>query len=349
MKERFYTVFLFAGLVLVNSFGIVAQEKKSDDEVIKVETSFISVPVIVSDRNGRYVPNLTAKDFTIYDNGVKQDIEFFAATEEPLNVALLIDTSRSTAEVLDEIKDAAFDFIKLLQPQDKAMIVSFDYAPHVLSGLTDDRKQLRRAVENAEIGAEFGTTLRDALSAVVNGSFAKIKGRKAVILLTDGKDFGSDVSAENLFYSLEESDTLVYTFFYKTGRANRGGLNFPRRQGGMGRGGIFGGRFPRGGGNSSQRNERIERNNEAAEEFLQKISDTTAGRFYSGKVNDLTKTFRSIIEELRFQYRIGFYSKDEKNDDAPRQLKVKVTRPDTVVRARNSYRRKSGNESENTK
>lgn len=344
MKQRIVTKICLAAAILAGTFGVVfAQTQKDADEVIKIETTLISVPVIVSDRQGRYVPNLTAKDFTLFQDGAKQDIEFFAATEEPLNVALLIDTSRSTEEVLGEIKDAAFDFIKLLQPRDKAMLVSFDSAPHVLSRLTSDREQLRRAVENAEIGRQFGTALREAVSTVVNNSFAGIKGRKAIILLTDGKDYGSDISSADLFYSLEESDTLVYTFFYKTGNAlgagNRGGMTFPRRQGrrgGMGRGGIFGGRFPRGGGRSEQKNE-------AAEEFLQKLSDTTAGRFYSGEVTDLTKTLGTIVEELRYQYRLGFYPADEKNESI-RQLKVKVARPDTVVRARSSYRVQSKSE-----
>jgi hypothetical protein len=107
----------------------------------------------------------------------------------------------------------------------------------------------------------------------------------------------------------------------------------------MGRSGIFGGRFPRGGGRSEQKNE-------AAEEFLQKLSDTTAGRFYSGEVTDLTKTLGTIVEELRYQYRLGFYPADEKNESI-RQLKVKVACPDTIVRARSSYRVQSKSESNN--
>lgn len=345
MKQKFI---ILIGLFLATGLGVFAQTERSD-EIIKIETTLVSLPVTVSDRQGRFLPNLKAEDFTIFENGKQQKIEFFAATEEPLNVALLIDTSHSTRQVLDDIKDAALDFVKLLKPQDKAMIVSFDYAPHVLSALTADREQLKRAVKNAEIGEYVGTTLRDALWEV-NQSFAKVSGRKAIILLTDGKDAGSDVSADDLLYSLEESDAPIYTVFYKTGgtmfgAGNQGGMPFPRRQGGMRRGGVFGGRFPNGGGRlpnpqrGERRREKVEKKNAAAEEFLQQLADETAGRSFTGEVSDLKKTFASIVDELRYQYRLGFYPPDEsQNDKTVRELQVKVARPDAVIRARKSYR-----------
>src|SRR5262245_3091856 len=93
-------------------------QKPNSDETIKIETTLISVPVIVSDRQGRYVSGLKASDFTLYDNRTKRSIEFFADTEEPISVALLLDTSKSTAFVLDDIKNAAKDFVRQLRPQD---------------------------------------------------------------------------------------------------------------------------------------------------------------------------------------------------------------------------------------
>lgn len=353
MLQKF--IFL-ACLLLATGFSAVsAQEKSANDDVIKIDTTLVSVPVIVSDRDGRYVPNLTATDFKLFQDGAEQKIDFFAATEEPLTVALLIDTSRSTQGVLGEIKDSAQNFIKLLQPRDRAMIVSFDYDTHILSPLTSNQEQLKRAIETAEIGEYVGTTLRDAVYEVVGRAFAGIKGRKAIILLTDGKDASSRVSASNLLYSLQESDTLVYTVFYETGPNNRNRRNFPqdsgeifgggfpRRGGGMG--GMGRNRFPRGGGNNfpnrrdnPQRRERVERQNELAQDFLQQLSDTTAGRFYPSEIGHLKNTFGLIVDELRYQYRLGFYPSDEKSTETLHQLKVKVSRPEAIVRARDSYR-----------
>lgn len=324
--------------------------RAQDADTIKIDTRLVSIPVIVSDRSGRYVPGLTAADFTVLQDNSPQTIEFFAATEEPLTIALLIDTSHSTRPVLGDIKDSAKSFIKLLSPRDRAMIVTFDFDTHILSGLTSDQAQLKSAIGRAEIPERFGTTLRDAAFQTVTRSFAGIRGRKAVIILTDGKDAGSMISGRELLYALQENDTLIYTIMFKTGDGARRSRNaFPRGRRG---GGIFGGRFPGGnrrfprgdfppvrtGRDNPEREERVERKNEAAEEFLQTLSGSTAGRFYSSKSGKLKKTFEMIVEELRFQYRLGFYPPEETGEKTLHQLRVKVSRPDTAVRSRGSYR-----------
>ena len=333
--------------------GAAAQQTETDADVIKIETTLVSVPVVVSDRDGRYVPNLQARDFTVLQDGKPQKIEFFAAEEEPLNIAVLLDTSRSTEPVIDEIKNAAADFVRLLKPQDRAMIVSFDSEVNFLSSLTADRRELERAIDNVEIGYDVGTVMRDAIDETVNRKFADVKGRKAIILLTDGKDHGSDVEDDELLRLLEESDVLLYSVFYETGGfggrfggmngGNRGGIFGGR--GGRG-GGVFGGRggmgrggnFPRGGG-SNRRVERQRENNENAKDYLEQMSDLTAGRFFQEKKSDLREIFQNVADELRRQYRLGFYPEtDGKPDAAIHDIKVKVARQNVVVRARNTYR-----------
>ncbi len=87
----------------------------------KTNNTLVSVPVVVSDREGHYIPGLKKEDFTVFQDGVKQNIAFFATYDEPVNIALLLDTSGSTDDVLEEIKDAAKDFIELLNPSDKCL------------------------------------------------------------------------------------------------------------------------------------------------------------------------------------------------------------------------------------
>lgn len=344
-----------ASLIALSALGVIFAYAQDSSDAIKIDTRLVSVPVIVSDRNGRYVPNLTAANFTVMQDGTKQNIEFFAATEEPLTVALLIDTSQSTRPVLGDIKDSAKSFIKLLGPKDRGMVVSFDYDTHILSNLTSDQEQLKRAIKSAEIPERlFGTTLRDAAYQTVNRSFAGIKGRKAVIILTDGKDSGSRISTRELLYSLQESDTLIYTIMFATGETQaRNQMPLPRgRMGGRRNGDIFGGGFPRGSRrfptvgfppvqtrrDNPQRKARVELKNQEAAEFLQKLSDTTAGRFYSSKNGKLKNLFAEIVNELRFQYRLGFYPPEETTAQTLHELKVKVDRSETVVRSRGSYR-----------
>jgi len=309
----------------------------AQDDVIKVDTTLVAVPVVVSDRQGRYVPGLKTSDFKVFRDGAEQKIDFFASTEEAINVALLIDTSHSTEPVIDDIREAAERFVKLLGPQDKAAIVSFDYSTHVLSHFTSDAKRLKEAIKQAEIPGPFGTTLRDAVYQTVNEEFATVTGRKAIIMLTDGKDVGSRMSTTDLLYSLQEKDVMVYSVFFKTGPQSRQGIGAGRR------GGMLGGRFPGNdpfpmGRNDPRRGQRAGRANERAEEFLQSLSDTTAGRMYPSDASQLKQTFELIVDELRHQYHLGFYPPDETIPGQIHELKVKVSRADLSVRARSSYR-----------
>lgn len=329
--------------VLLNAPSAPAQER---EQAIKIESTLVSVPVTVSDRSGRYLSGLKAGDFTLYRDGVKQPISFFSAEEEPLNVALLLDTSRSTQNVLDDIKDHASDFLKQLRPRDRALVIAFDYTVHVLSPLTSDRKQLERAVKGAEIGEYVGTTLRDAVFEVIEKHFKQVTGRKAVVLLTDGKDHGSRTSVEGLLERAEESDTMIYSIFYTTGMMNLrpDGRGFPRRdrrdlppdnRNGRRRFPLTGEttQFP----DRRQRRERREKMNERAVEFLEELSEVSAGRFYENELTDLKQTFSMIADELRHQYRLGFYPDGEGVRGTTHKLRVEVARQGAVVRARRSY------------
>ena len=227
------------GALLLLAFSVTAIRGQDNQpvDVIKVYSNLVSVPVIVSDRDGRYISGLKQDDFKLYDNSTQQKLSFFDAAEEPLNIALLLDTSRSTEGVLDDIKKAAKNFLKELRPQDRAMIVCFDYDIHKLSALTSNRKVLEQAIKQAQVGLYLGTLLNDAVMESISRDLKSINGRKAIILLTDGEDAGSRVFRSDLLSYASESDAMIYSIYYASslsppfGRGRR----FPRR------GGIFGG------------------------------------------------------------------------------------------------------------
>jgi VWFA-related protein len=331
-------------ILLLGLFAVVTEARGQEvepDEAIRIKTTLVSVPVVASDRQGRYVAGLKIEDFALYQDGILQTISYFGAEQEPLNVALLLDTSRSTKDVLGKIKEAAREFIKLLQPEDRAMVVTFDFEVNALSPLTNDRKRLEKAIKNVEIGERVGTVMRDALVDAVVQNLAKANGRKAIILLTDGKDHGSYTTREALLDKLEESDVMVYSVYYATNlaamlqrRPQRPGVGM----GGRGRDGTGRGGGPSGrpGGPISPEGQR--RANEAAVEYLIQVSGISAGRFYQSEVTDLKMTFEAIADELRKQYRLGFYPPDADGGSAVHHLRVKVARGDVVVRSRKTYR-----------
>jgi len=329
---------LTCGALFLFAFSVTAIRGQNSQpvEVIKIYSNLVSVPVIVSDRNGRYIPGLRPEDFRLYDNSTPQTLSFFDAAEEPLNVALLLDTSRSTQGVLDDIKQAAKNFLKELRPQDRAMIVCFDWSIHRLSVMTSDRKVLEQAIKQAEVGEIFGTLLNDAVMESVARDLKSINGRKAIILLTDGEDAGSRSAQGDLLSYAAEADAMIYSIYYAPSLQRPLGRErlFPRR------GGIFGGRgptrdrFPRQGPGPQRRAERAE----SAQEFLAKLSEVSAGRFYQSNKTDLKKTFVLIAAELRNQYRLGFVPDSLARDGLVHALKVKVNKPEAVVRARTQYR-----------
>jgi len=321
---------------LLIAFPTSAQNQS--DTPIKVQTTLVSVPVIVSDRAGRYISGLKLADFKLFQDRIEQRISIFDAEEEPLNIAFLLDTSRSTSQVLDDIKKDAGNFLKELRPRDRAMVVSFDYDVHLLRALTSDRKAVEQAIKGASIGERVGTALRDAVAEVIMRQFKRVEGRKAIILLTDGKDHGSRISEEELFDEATESGAMIYSVFFETGFLRRGGrfdrMPFPSRRGGWGRNRFPPDDRPRG---DARRGQRVEIRNEEAEAFLTQLSEVSAGRFYSSKVSDLKETFKLIAEELRHQYRLGFYPDVSKADGQRHTLRVEVNAADAVVRARRSY------------
>jgi len=315
-----------AALVLVSlPFTRVSAQQEPIEKLV-IETRLVSVPVIVSDRSGHYIPNLKARDFKLYDNDVEQKISFFDAAEEPLNVVLLLDTSRSTRGVLDDIRSAARDFLKALRPKDRAMIVSFDKEIQRLSPLTNDQRVLEAAIKRTSVSKYFGTLLHDAVLETSKAILQPINGRKAIILLTDGEDGGSQTGAKELLAYESESDAMIYPIYYESFLGTASGGFFPRLRG------IFG-RTER---KTPQQKERTA----AAVAFLTKLSDVTGGHFFSGKATDLRNAFDLIAKELRYQYRLGFYPAEEAQNGNLRTLKVKVDRPDVAVRARQKYRTK---------
>jgi VWFA-related protein len=326
----------FALLLAVMTFLVIparAQEPQTVD-TISIDTNLISVPVIVSDRDNRYVPDLKVEAFKLFDNQSEQKIVYFDTGEEPLNVVLMLDTSFSTSGVLDDIKKAAKEFLKTLRPQDRAMIVTFDWQFQKLTDLTSNRKQWEAGIKETRVGKYVGTVLHDALMDISKNVLRPIRGRKAIILLSDGEDHGSVVTPDDLIRAQSEADAMIYSIYYR-----------PEMQrifdpGGRGRGP---GRWPfpfhhaapqRPGG--PQGRGRPRRHDQGLE-LMQTLAEVTGGRFYEGETKKLKETFVLIAEELRHQYRLGFYPEELKRDGTTHALLVKVNLPNVSVRSRHEY------------
>lgn len=185
-----------------------------DLESLKIQTNLVTVPIIVSDRNDIYVPDMRQDEFTIEENGVKQDIAFFANITQPFHVVLMIDTSGSTQEKLGQIQRAATAFVDQLQPQDRVKLISFDDQIRDHGDFTNDRQALRMTIASMRSGQ--GTKLYDAMFRAIR-ALQRIEGRKAIVIFTDGVDWTSDrATLDENRRDLEEAGIIVYPIRYDT-------------------------------------------------------------------------------------------------------------------------------------
>jgi VWFA-related protein len=315
-----------------------ANEEVGDEEVVSVSTALVSIPVQIMDRDGRFIPNLRKEDFRIFEDGVEQEVAYFAAVEKPFTVALVIDTSGSTQFKLEDIQDAAIAFVDQLRPDDRVLVVSFDDDIRVLAEPTTDRRAIRNAIRRTRTGG--GTKLYDAVDFVIKQRLEQIDGRKALVLFTDGVDTTSKrASYSSNVSDAEELDALIYPVQYDTQERVAGGGGWPG-SGGGGQPTIFGIPlpFPRPGGGTSGGRGTSSEDYRTAGRYLREMAERTGGRHYrADDLRYLEQAFSNIAEELRRQYSLGYYPLKQTRAVERRQLKVRVKRPNLVVRARDSY------------
>jgi Ca-activated chloride channel family protein len=303
-----------------------------EDEVVKVETNLVTMPVSVLDRDGRFISGLQQRDFKIFENGVEQKVEYFQSVEQPFTVVLMIDVSPSTAFQIDEIHSGAIAFVDQLRPADRVMVVAFDDQVRVLCQPTNNRRVLRDAIMQAQFGD--GTSLYEAVDHVINRELVNIPGRKAVVIFTDGVDTTSRrASYQSTVADVEEVDALIYPIRYNTQRQNGGwGGGGGRRRGGDWIGIILGGGIAGGPAGGSSREYAT------GLSYLETLAQNSGGRkFEADTLYNLEASFAGIAEELRRQYSLGYYPDKVGENGERRRISVRVMRPNVMVKAKSTY------------
>lgn len=287
---------------------VQSEEEVGEGEVLRISANLVSVPVTVINRQGQYVVDLRQNDFRIYEDGAEQTIAHFSNVDRPFSVALVIDTSDSTAPFLEKIKGAAKDFVEQLRPADKVRPVYFHGEIKSLTPVgISDRSMLRAAIDQMESGNwRMGTRLYDAVDFAF-GALKPESTRKAIILFTDGENTWGRATIKSTLKEAEESDVIVYTVQY---------------------------------GNAPPDNskKKIIRRGESASGYLQQLAEKTGGRYFkAGDINAIRQSFAGVADELRRQYLIGYYPNEPAKIGEERKIRVKVNRPRVAVKARASY------------
>jgi VWFA-related protein len=292
----------------------------------------VQVPVIVSDRGGRYITDLKVSDFALYEDGVKQEISFFGSVDEPFSAALLIDSSGSTQAQLMLIKQAAIAFIESLRPQDRVLVMEFNDSVDILCEITNDMGIMRRAIESIKPG-EF-TQVYEAVYTGVWERLNDVQGRKALIIFTDGIDTAStEISQDDTLDAVVESeDVIVYPIRFSTR------LDVERKM--LDRMRLSGKENTEISNTKSMDSlQELDRLYRKADEYLYELAEVSGGKVErADRISDLQAAFKRIANELRHQYLLGYYPVNQKKDDGLRKIDIKVSRTEVRVRARPGYR-----------
>jgi Ca-activated chloride channel homolog len=289
------------------------------EDVIRVSTNLITVPAAVMDRNGRYIANLRRDDFKIFEDGVEQDVAYFASIEKPFTVLLMLDVSGSTQTQLTQIREAANTLVGRLRSNDRLMAIAFDGRINVLNEQPMTVSAIRRTKLHIPQVTD-GTVLYDAVEFGLK-RLAPIAGRKAIILFTDGVDQNSHTTMKDNLADVVEQDVMIYTVRYNTLP------QLPQRLSVI---------------QNEKARRRIEKNlmqkYAVSESYLKALADKTGGRYYrADDLADVAPAFEAITEELGVQYSLGYYPKANSRATADRSIKVRVRYPNMVVRARDNY------------
>jgi len=319
-----------AGALLWLPPGFAQKTKPAEDQKIRVQVEMVSLPVVVATRDGRRVADLEKKDFQVFEDRVEQEIAGFASTDEPISVAVMLDTSGSMQRRLVRLQNEAIRFVEMLHPDDSVAIMSFADEVHLLEDFSIDRKRNARGIK--ETRASGNTSLYEGVWLALEEVLKPVAERKALVIFSDGVDTASRKasSGETLRLS-KESQATIFSIYFNTegdqtgplGSPTVGGIPFPPP--------VVVSPYPRGGGSASAEYYEGRR-------YLLELAENSGGRLFDAlKLDDLGPAFEGIAKELANQYSIGYYSTNNKRDGKFRNVEVKVRRPGLTVRTRKGY------------
>jgi VWFA-related protein len=340
------------------------QQTSGPQTTLSVDARLVTLPVTVRDKKGKIVTGLTKEDFTLTEDGRPEVIKYLNVdTNLPLTLGLLVDTSQSMRDSLDRERSASKSFLDqmLVKPQDKAFLLHFDSEVELLEDLTPSKDKLERALDqlgptsdhldssgsddsgNGRPRRHGGTTFYDAIYLASNELMRKQPGRKAMIVLSDGRDRGSKETLGTAIESAQRAETVVYAIYFKGDEPgsdynpmeNGGG----RHRGGMGGGypgGGYpggGGGYPRGGGQRQPEEPHVD-----GKKIMAQIATETGGWFFEAKKKEnLDDIYAQIAEQLRTQYVLGYTPDKDSTLTGFHKIQLTVNKKDLSVQTRPGY------------
>jgi VWFA-related protein len=265
----------------------------------------VSLNVTVMDAMNHYVTDLDENDFSVFEDGVKQDLSFFTRKQQPIAMSLLLDSSASMEDKMTTLQQAATNFVHRLKSNDLAQVIDFDSRVSIKQSFTSSQNDLQSAIQQTTAGGS--TSLYNAVYIALK-ELAKVKAagdedvrRQSIVLFSDGEDTSSLISFDEVLDLAKRSDTAIFTIALRGADTQSKGFH-------------------------------------EAEFVMRQLAQETGGRaFFPVKIDDLNGVYSEIADELASQYTLGYTSKNAKRDGAYRRIVVRVDRPSSVPRTKQGY------------
>jgi Ca-activated chloride channel homolog len=308
-------IYLALACVMVGGAGRgEAQELHGSDipgSVFRTGVDLVALNVVVTDGDQKFVTGLSIDDFAVYEDGVQQELSFFASKDVPLDLALLLDTSASMTDKMQTMQEAAVGFAATLRSGDRVSIVDIKDSVKVLHALDDDVQGADAAIRRTT--ARGGTALYNGLYTALKEMVKQRRQngdvrRQAIAVLSDGNDTASLVAFDDMMDVAKQAGIAVYTITLKSSYARNGAHSGSR---------YF-----------------------SQSEFAMKAlaQETGARSFFPTSITELAGVYGTIAEELATQYALGYTSKNPKRDGAFRRVVVRIAdHPGARTRTRSGY------------
>jgi VWFA-related protein len=327
----------FLALILVGLLGgaLRSTPAQEPDDVVRTETSLVQLNVGVVDPRGRAVTSLSRNDFTVYEDGVKQQILHFEPTNSPFSLVLLLDTSGSTINFRQQFKSAAWRFLDALAPEDRVAVVQFNAKVKRLAGFSTDRKKTAYAIEIAEGAGEthFYEALRYALNELDREGRQR---RKAIVVMTDGLDTLQRNLDRPVLIKTKTDAEAIAAIDAKASSALNAILTAADRQGVS----IFPLALPSGDPKRLPLPDPVITGiYSAARTRLQTLADRTGGRLNEiRQLSQMAQLYKEVAAELRTLYTVAYQPRGDRSRNGKwHEIKIEVDQPELIVRTRPGY------------
>ena len=303
-----------AGLLIPLLFCVLAAAQQQDQiATFKAEASLVSLSATVTDSTGRAIAGLSKDDFEVLEDGVRQEVKVFHNDEKvPVSIGILFDTSGSMVDKIDDVQDAVVHFAETTNREDDIFLIRFSASVEMRLDSTSDRDRIKRAVRSLEpVGS---TALYDAIVEGLERLQASRQKKKALLLITDGRDTSSQATLQDAIGAAKQSEAIIYAL--GIGHGERGSF-----------GHLFG------------------RNLDTVDiEVLRQLAQATGGtavllegQHKKGGVDQVDAAALAVSAELRNQYTLAYTPTNRAKDGTYRRIVIRTRSPDYTVRTRAGY------------